>query len=184
VVAGRAVAIEHRLHEAHEAERVGAVGLGQDLRRRPAQGGGRHGRVAQPCTAGQASGATRGRRPVLGLVAALAGEPLARMDVGARAHRLDGQAVAIQGLEVDLLAHRGLEVRAAVGLDRHRAEHGPRVGLLGDADPRLVRRRRGLGQHLDDAQRGDLRPGWPAEVAVVDIGHGDGRRRGLVAGAG
>ncbi len=96
--------------------------------------------------------------------------------------RIDWTAMSllVEGLEVELLARRRFEVGAAVRFDRHRAQHRPGIGLLGDADPRLVGRRRGLGQHLDHAQRRDPRALGPGEIAVVDVHDGDRGRRNRV----
>ena len=52
-----------------------------------------------------------------------------------------GLALFVQGLEVDRLADRGLEVRATVLFDRHRAQYGSRIRLVGHTDPGLIGRR-------------------------------------------
>ena len=125
------------------------------------------------------------RRALLGLVATLAGQSLAGVNVGERAHRLHGKPALVQGLKIHGLAHGRLEVDAPIRLNGHSAQHGPGVGLLGHADPRLVRRVGCLGQDLNHAKRRDVRAGRPAEIAVIDVRDRDrGRRHTALGGVG
>jgi hypothetical protein len=108
-------------------------------------------------------------------VASLANKLFAGVDVGCRAHRLHGHSVSVEGLEINRLAHRRFEVSAAVGFDRHGAQHGSGIGLIGGSDPGLVRRRSGLGQDMDDPQGVNLASLGPRKVAVVDVHQSDRR---------
>jgi hypothetical protein len=74
------------------------------------------------------------------------------------------------------------EVGAAIGLDRHRAQHVPhghhRIAGAGDPDARLVRRaagRDGHGEHLHHAKLFDASPFRPGQQALVDVHHRDRR---------
>ena len=89
---------------------------------------------------------------------------LARVDVRAAAHRLHRHASGVEGLEVDQLAWRDLEVGAPVALHRDGAQHGPGVGLLGDADPRRVPR---AGTDLGNI--------WSTRKCVISAPFGHGK---------
>ena len=110
-----------------------------------------------------AAGAAGSGRQVAVLVAADAGQRLARLDVGQRPHRLQRQPVGVQGLEEHRHAGRHPEVGGTVGLHGHRAQH-ELAGVLRSRRPgRAVHVRLHLGRHADDPQplhrcRGPRRP--------------------------
>ena len=116
-----AMLVEHGLDESRIIERVGPIDVRADFRRRALHRRGAHGRLV-------------GSQRQFRFVASAAGEAFARMNVGDRPHRLDGQTAGVQSLEVEWYAHGGLEISAAVIFDRYRTKHRTSVGLAGDAD--------------------------------------------------
>jgi len=111
-VAARAVLVEHRLHVAQEADRPVAPGRGHGNRGLAGQGQ-REGR--------------RGPGLLAGLVAADAGAGLARLEADERPHAPQLHVVGVEELEVEGRIDRHAEMRAAIGLDRHLAQHADRV---------------------------------------------------------
>ena len=147
--------VEHRLNELVEAQRPGARRAGSELRRRPQHGERR--------LAG-------GRRGVAMLVAADAGERLARHRVGEGAHRLHGGAAGVERLKEQRQARGHAEVSRAVRLHRHGAEHKLARVFRRDAEHRIVHVRLDLRHHSDEPQLLYRTARDPVE-AVIDILH-------------
>ena len=123
LMAGFAVLFEYGSDESVEVYRFDAADVGLEFRR-----GALH---------GQRGGGYVGGFPFV-FMAADTCEVLSGMDVGTRAHRLNGHALFIQGLEIDELFYGGLEICAAVGFDGHGAEDDPCGGALGVSHAGLV----------------------------------------------
>ena len=158
VVAGDAVSVEHRLHQPWKRQRIGTLRLRPQLGGRTAQRG-----SSRPFPAA-------GRSLPL-LVAANAGERLAGMHVGIRAHRLHRQPLPVQRLEVETRAGGRAETGAAVRLDGRRAQHAAAERLGGVPDVRLVGEVVVLWEEADHPQLPDLRAGRPGPPALVDVQH-------------
>ena len=168
-MAAHALRVQDALHEPRVVERLRSVRLRRDLRRRTAHR--------------ERRGARReGRAPARPrLVAAVAGELLARRHVGVGAHRLHGAAVFVERLEIERHAHRRLEVCAAVRLHRHRAEALPTRRLVARAEARTPHVELHLRQHLPHAERRDLRVGGERIARVAHVHHANrGRLRQLL----
>ena len=116
------------------------------------------------------------------LVAAGAVHRLAGMDVGLRPHRSHGQAAPVEKLEIDRFRDRGLEVDAAVGLDRDDAQRHAGQALAAVPLLRIVHLGAKFGNDLDDAQPFDLCAGGQGHVAVAHVCDADGGGRGTRAG--
>ena len=160
-----ALRVEDRLDEAREREGVRARGLRLDARRSTPQGDRRR----------DLPGHRRARLP---LVAADARERLARVEIRGRTHRVDGEAVLVNCLEVDAAARRHREVRAPVFLDGHRPVHAPPERLLRAADVRRVLQDVRLREDVDDPKLLDDRALRPREFALVDVRNHHRARRG------
>jgi len=163
-VTARAVLFEDRPDEGVEVQRPRTGRAGLDPRR-----------LAQRC---QRQAIRRRRVPPL--VAADAGQSLAGLDVRRTPHRLHRHALFVQCLDKKGHAGRDAEMRRAVRLDRHRAQHELAGIVVRQSHPRIVHRGMRLDGDADQPQLANRTAGHLRQT-LVHVHHDHAAFRGVRA---